>query len=132
MDNKRKFARYAIDAKACFKTLGNESKNLEGRVLDIGSLGWGAFFKENIELDTMIEFDLIPNFLNEHLVGSGKIVHMLPHKIGSINGFRVGVEFIEVDKNIVLRIINEKIRLDALEHNRKMEEVRKRGSVGPF
>lgn len=111
MPNRRNFIRYVIEAKISFKTKADVSKIIQGRVLDISTIGWGAFFKENIDVNTVIDFDLAANFFEPHLTGTGKIINVTQYQDPSGNGFRIGTEFIEVDKELVLRFISESQRL---------------------
>lgn len=108
-----------------------------GQVLDLSSIGWGALFKENIDINTIIQFDLTANFLEEHLEGKGKIVNVRQQKVSGGEGFRIGVEFIQADKDIISRFISEKQRIALQEQTRAMEAERKKQQsqsldVGPF
>ena len=62
---------------------------------------------------------------------------MQQQKVDGNSGFRVGVEFIEVDKDIVLMFINEKQRVDSQERKRAFEAERRRqqtraSEFGPY
>jgi PilZ domain len=135
MANKRGALRYPIKAKVNFKFEGGDSQAIEGKVLDLGYLGWSILLKESIAVNTIIQFDLSVDFLEQHLIGKGKIVNLTQQKTAVDSGFRIGVEFVEVDKNIILEFINENERI-IKEERRRIEAQRRRqwGStgIGPF
>jgi len=135
MPDKRDSLRYNIKARVSFQTEGGESRVFEGKVLDLGYLGWGIFLKESIAVNTLVQFDISVDFLEQHLIGKGKIVNVNPQKIALEDGFRIGVKFLEVDKDTIIAFVNENQRL-INEKRRKVEAERKKqwGStdVGPF
>jgi len=110
MPEKRSFIRYAVEAKICFKSEGDVSKAIEGQLLDISSSGLSGFFKESIDVNTIIQFDLAAISIGQHLIGKGKVVHVTEEKTYAGKGFKIGVEFLEVNKEIVLRFISENQR----------------------
>ncbi len=123
MANKRDFIRYVIDAKISFRTKKDESRVIQGQVVDISTLGWGAFLKESIDVGTIIDFDLTVNFFDTHLIGTGRIISVVQSKDSARTGFRIGMEFIEVDKVLVLKFISENQRM--IEGQRKRVEKEK-------
>ncbi len=108
---KRNSLRYPIKAKGTFKSESGDPKVFEGDVLDLGYLGWSIFLKESVAVNTIIEFDLSADFLAQHLIGKGRIAYVAQLKIANNTGYRIGVEFIEFNKNIVMTFINENIRI---------------------
>ena len=137
MINRRNYVRYIMEVKVTIKTEGDAPKTMIGEVLDLSSIGWGAIFKENIAVNTVIQFDLTANFLDEHLEGRGKIVHASRQGISGGKGFRIGVEFIQADKGIVSRFISEKQRIARQEQIMALEAARKKrqlqdSDIGPF
>ncbi len=135
MANKRNFVRYNMDAKVSFKTKEDISKIIQGRVLDISTLGWSASFSQGIDINTIIQFDLTANFLDKHLTGLSKIVNVTQEKTSADTNFRIGVEFIEVDKELVLRFISENRRIIEAQKRKPELDIKKQWvseDVGPF
>jgi len=137
MINKRNFVRYLMEVKVSIKVQGDAPRTMVGQVRDLSSIGWGAFFKESIALNSIVEFDLSANFLEAHLEGKGKIVYVRQEDSSGGKGFRMGVEFIEANKEIVSRLISENQRIVQQEQIRAKEAERKRRQsgdydVGPF
>ncbi len=70
--------------------------------------------------------------MEEHLEGKGKIVNLRQQKVSGGQVFRIGVEFIQADKDIISRFISEKQRIARQEQIRDREaERRKQQSQGP-
>ncbi len=137
MINRRNYVRYIVEGKVSIETEGDTPKTMVGQLLDLSSAGWGAFFKESIDVNTIIQFDLSANFLEEHLKGKGKIIHVTQQRISGSKGFRIGVEFIEADKDTVSRLLNEKQRIIRQEQVRVIEAEKKKQqskalNIGPF
>jgi hypothetical protein len=105
--DKRGFRRYAIEGRVTFKPEGDVTKTIKSQVADISTLGWSAFIEENIDLRTIIQFDLTSYSLDQHLIGKGEITNVTQQKTTTGNVFRIGVKFIEADKATVLLFINE-------------------------
>jgi len=125
---KRNSLRYFIKAKGFFKSESGDSKVFEGKVLDLGYLGLSIFLKESVPSNIIINFDISADFLVQHLIGKGKIVYVTQQKTIMGDGFRVGVEFMEVDKNIIIEFINENQRM--INEERKRIEAGRRNRQG--
>lgn len=135
MADKRGFVRHSIKAKVSFKFKGEALKTVEGQILDISSAGFGTFLKENIDVNTVVQFDLTADFLEQHLIGNGRIANVTQQKTVVGNSFRIGVEFTEVDKEIVSVFISENQRIINEEQARIEAERRrqiKSTDFGPF
>lgn len=126
----RGFTRCIIEAKINVEISNNTPRTIEGRVWEISLGGCGIIFKENIDKDTVVRFELISSFLNRHLVGSGKIIYSRQQKTFGGNEFRVGMEFIEADKEIVLALISEKQRIERQERKKVVEREKQAGQGG--
>jgi len=131
LPEKRGYDRHAIQAKVWFSLEQDTKKTISGEVVDISFLGWGGLLNENIDVGTLIEFDLSVDFLEEHLLGKGQIVHVTELNTSEGKSFRVGVKFIEVKSEIVLDFIQiNKRRIDR-ELREAIEAKRKKEQTGP-
>jgi len=126
MFEKREYDRQTIKAKVWFKFDQDEMKTLLGEVLDISYLGLGGFFKEKIAVGTIINFDLFAEFLEEHLFCKGEVVHATEQSVNEDKGFKVGVKFIEIDKEGVLELINRSRKIIEHDLKRNMESKHKK------
>jgi hypothetical protein len=121
MADKRKFTRYRIEARVSFKPEKDITKSFKSQVIDISILGWSTDIEESIDLNTVIQFDLTSYSLTRHLIGKGKITNITEQKTATGNIFRIGVEFIEADKQTILVFINEDQRIKRMQQSRPQD-----------
>jgi hypothetical protein len=74
-------------------------------LVDICSLGVGAYAQENLPVGEEADFILIHKSLEKSLIGLGKIKYSLPLVKDGKNLFRIGIEFTKVDESSIRRII---------------------------
>lgn len=131
MDEKRGAIRHAAKASISFQAEGDNSKTIEGRLLNISHSGFSALLRESIDADTIIQFDLSAlDFIREHLTGKGKIVRVAQQKTPG-EYFIIGVKFIEHDKDTVLRFINTNKRIIWREEHDRIQRLKKKSPSGP-
>ena len=125
MKDKRNYRRFSLENSILLKFESDPTKVIEGELLDISFVGVSIFLKESVSVDllvqTIVQFDF-PSGIEQHLIGKGRIIHVEKQKLYAENGFRIGVEFLEVNKGVVLDIFN---RLEA----KIMDEIRKRSQI---
>ena len=125
MADKRNFRRFNYENSIFLKLESDPTKTIEGKLLNISFTGLSVFLKESVNVDaivqTIAQFD-VPGSGEQHLFGRGKVVHVKQYKLYAQNGFRIGLEFVEVDKDVVLNILN---RLES----KILEEIRKKGQI---
>jgi len=67
------------------------------------------FLKQSVDPEavaqTIVQFD-VRGSAEQRLFGRGRVVHIKKHRLYAQDGFRIGLEFIEVDKEVVLNILN--------------------------
>ncbi len=121
MQDRRKYQRFNLEDAVFLKFESDLAKIIEGKLLDISFGGLSIFLKESIELGAIVQAIVqfnSPNVLEKQLVGRGTVVHASQYSLNGQDGFRIGLEFIEVDKEIVINII-DKLRSKILHQIRK-------------
>ena len=125
MQDKRNYRRFSYENAIYLKFENNLAEAIEGKLLDISFRGVSIFLKENVAVDsfvqTIVQFDS-PSSPEQHLIGTGKIIQVKKQRLYAQEGYRIGVEFIEVNKEVVLSILN---RLEA----KILDEIRKRSQA---
>lgn len=110
MLERRNYKRFIFENKIFLKFENDPTKSVEGELLDISFVGFSFFLKESVNANAtvqgIVQFDA-PFLVEHHLVGRGKVVYVLPDRLYEQKGFRIGLEFIEVDKEILLNSINQ-------------------------
>jgi len=130
MYDKRSYIRYVAQGRIIFKPEGDAAKALEGQLLDIGFLGLSAFLKEGPDLNAIVSFELIVDFNRQRLLGKGKISHVTAQELRAEKGFKIGLKFIEIDKDEIVGLLNN-IQAEICRETRKRWESKLR-DVGPF
>ena len=125
MIDKRNFRRINFENSILLKFENDPEKVIEARLLDISFVGLSIFLKESasvgVIIQSIVQFD-VPSSPEPHLIGTGKIVHLKNCRLYAQDGLRIGLEFIEVQKEIVLSIIN-RAELKNLEQIRKNSQI---------
>jgi len=108
MLERRNYKRFIFENKIFLKFENDPAEFVEGELLDISFVGFSFFLKEsaNAAVQGIVQFDA-PFLVEHHLVGRGKVVYVLQERLYEQKGFRIGLEFIEVDKEILLNSINQ-------------------------
>jgi hypothetical protein len=120
MHDKRKYQRFNLENNILLKFESYPAKTIQGKLLNIGFVGLSIFLKENVNVDAIVQFIVQYDFPGspEHLVGKGRIVYASQHRLDMQDGFKIGLEFIEVDKKFLVNIISV-LRSKILEQIRK-------------
>lgn len=125
MHDKRNYRRFSFENSIFLKFESDPTKIIEGKLLDISFVGLSIFLNGNVNGDslvqTIVEFDVLSP-LGKHLVGKGKIIDVGKYRLYAQDGFRIGVEFVEVDKEIVINSLN---RLESI----ILEQIRKNSQI---
>jgi len=106
MGEKRGYIRYALEGDITWKPEGDSSGAVKGRLLDISFSGVSVFLKESVDNNTIVQFDFSTNLIEHHFLGKAKIIHVKKQKLYHEDGFKIGLEFIEVNKGLVLSLVN--------------------------
>lgn len=133
MPDKRNYKRISYENSILLKLENDSSKVIECKLLDISFVGMSIFLKENVNVDSLVQaivqFDSLI-FKEKHFIGKGKVVYVKKEKFNVEDGFRIGVEFVEVDKGVVLHILN---RLEAkITEEKKKQTQMPHKNPGPF
>jgi len=121
MYDKRNYRRFSFENNIFLKFESDPGKIVEGKLLDISFVGLSIFFKESVDANTILQFD-VPASIEQHLIGKGKVTYVKKHRLYAQDGFKIGLEFIEVDKEDVIDILN---RLES----KILEQIRKRSQI---
>lgn len=130
MHDKRNYRRFNFENSIFLKFESDPAKIIEGKLLDFSFVGLSVFLKENVNVDAIVQaivqFDFLSS-VEQHLVGRGRVVHVKQHRLYAQNGFRIGLEFIEVDKDLVISIL-DRLESKILDQIRKKSQIPRKGS----
>lgn len=119
MFDKRSYTRYILNGSVNFRTENNISNTIRADLIDMSFLGFSIFFKEVIEIGTNLEFELETQLMQDPLVGKGKVKNFRETIMFGMPGFKIGVEFTEVNKDS-LEFLLHKIQARVCAEKRKM------------
>lgn len=106
MEEKRGYERYLINGSVNLKFENSELSILKAELVDIGFIGFSIYARDKVEAGQIVQFEIIPELMENSLIGKGEIKDILQVNENEILVYRVGVEFIDVEKNSILKLIN--------------------------
>ena len=106
MQEQRRYIRYNAEGSAIIKPQDGISRNIQANLVDISFLGIGLEVGEKISSGTDVEFELTTKLWDKTIIGKGKIKHAQEIKRYDTDILRIGIEFIDVDKETIQCIIN--------------------------
>jgi hypothetical protein len=131
MFEKRSHVRYAQDGKVNIRTESDASKIVKGELINISFRGFAAYLKEKIDINTIFQFDLITDLSYKPLIGRGKIKNINEAKINDIQVFLVNAEFIDVEKNNIVMLLDLIRSSICQEKRKKAQSIRIRSKANP-
>lgn len=118
MKERRAYIRFYATSSLTVKPEDGTNRTIKADLVDIGYIGLGVHTKEKIAEGAKVKFELVTKLLKEPIVGDGLIVYAEEIKSYDGNEFRVGIEFVNVDKKAIISIINH-IHVEAAEELKK-------------
>lgn len=106
MGRQREYTRFSTEATVVLKLEGEPSRSIKADLFDISFSGIGVYSPEKIEIDSEVKFELITKLLDRPILGKGKIRYIKETYINSTKVFKMGIEFVSVEKEAILGIIN--------------------------
>jgi hypothetical protein len=82
-----------------------ETKLFKANLLDISFKGAGVHAKQMLAAGTPVRFIITSKSFEDHIGGDGRIVYARPMKRNEVAFFRMGIEFINVDSELVRDIL---------------------------
>jgi hypothetical protein len=106
MPEKRSYLRFALKGDITLHPEDNPSRIIKGDLVNICFLGFAANLKVNIGTGMTVQFEITTSLLKVPLTGKGKIQYIKRITVDNTPLLRVGVTFIDIDKDIIMRILN--------------------------
>ena len=106
MPDRRNYLRYVLEGSVNLKADSSTSNIFKAVLVNIGFAGLSVFLEESLEIGTFVQFELVSTLTEKPLTGTGKVKNIRETKKHGNAGFRIGIEFVQVDKGIVISILN--------------------------
>ncbi len=106
MPEKRSYLRFALKGNITLHPEDNPARIIKGDLINICFLGFAVNLRENIGTGMTVQFELTTSLLKVPFTGKGKIQYIKRITVDNTPLLRVGVAFIDIDKDIIMRILN--------------------------
>jgi len=109
-----------LDGEVRLTRVDGESSSFKAFLDNLSFSGFAMYSTEELKADSAIEFELVTPLLDEYLPGKGRVRHVtLPNKY-TAKMFTFGVEFTEVNQDMVTHILKrQEQKLAAAEKKKK-------------
>jgi len=111
--------RYRIEGSANLQPEDGTSRVIKADLVDICYLGIGVHSNEEIAAGTDVKFELVAKIWDDPVIGRGKVKYAVKIKKYNIDIFRLGIEFIDINKQIVICIITKIQRIISAQIRKK-------------
>jgi len=106
MGRQGEYTRFSTEATVVLKLEGESPRSIKADLFDICFRGMGVYSAEEIEIDTEVNFELTTRLFDRPIAGRGKVRHIMQTYVNSIKVFKIGIEFLSIEKEAILGIIN--------------------------
>jgi len=97
----RLFTRFKVEGEGLIQYNATKPETVRMELADMSFRGFGAYSPKPIESNTDVKFYISGKIFGKHLRGEGKVMYSQKYRRKETDVFRVGVEFISVDSNLV-------------------------------
>jgi len=105
MQERRRYTRFPTEGKVVLKLKDGSARTIQSELVDINFAGMSVHSPQTSEAGIDVSFDLTINLWDQPIAGDGRIKYV--KEIQRHNTvFRLGIEFVSVDKKIIRYIIN--------------------------
>ena len=97
----RKFKRYDARGRVTVKPQDGSGRVVQADLVDVSFLGLGVQSSDKIDSGVIVKFEIFSDFKEEPISGEGRIKHLREVKKLGNTLFRMGIEFVNVDKKLI-------------------------------
>lgn len=106
MYEKRNYIRYPIRGDLIIKLEEDPAMVFNTELIDISFNGLSAYLKEKIAMGSIVHFEVKTELQQAPLTGKGKINYLKEVNRHNLSRFQVAIEFVDIDENAVLELLN--------------------------
>lgn len=97
-----------MDGEVRLTRVDGEPSSFKAYLDNLSFSGFAMYSTEELKVDSAIEFELVTPLLDQYLAGKGKVRHVtLPNKY-TARMFTFGIEFTEVDEDLVTYVLKRR------------------------
>jgi len=105
MQDRRKYIRFNIEGSVILKSEDGKC-TIRADLVDINLTGIAVYAEEKLNADTNVSLELTSKLWEESTVGKGRVKYVQERKRNNNVIFRIGIEFIDIEKKAIQYIIN--------------------------
>lgn len=118
---KRDFLRLDLEGDVRIKTVNGVPQEIKGLLRNLSYKGLSVYTKGKIELGSIVDVEIDSPLLDQRLSCKGKVAY-LKEPAGHGVFFKVGIAFIEADKDLVTHLIKRhEFKVSAEDQKRRKE-----------
>ncbi|MCK9595411.1 MAG: PilZ domain-containing protein [Candidatus Omnitrophica bacterium] len=102
MPENRLFTRFIVEGEVLVHPHGQGAELVKTELVDISFKGAGVYSPKMIELNTPVKFIVSGKLFKNTIRGEGRIKYAHPWKRNGRDVFRIGIEFVDVDSDLVM------------------------------
>ncbi len=102
---RRLFVRFLLSGKILIQSDPEKTNTLDCELIDLSFDGVGLYSPEKLAAGKKVKFVIINRQLNVNLGGLAAVIFANPDKFNGKDCFRVGLEFLEVDRDRIRAIL---------------------------
>jgi hypothetical protein len=107
MQENRLFTRFIVEGEVQIEVQDAIGAVVHVELVDISFKGAGVYSAKMVEVGTPVKFMISGKYFKNPIIGEGKIRYARPWKRGNADIYRLGIEFIDVDSELVrTRLVN--------------------------
>jgi len=97
----RLFTRFLTEGEVLVQLQGAAVETIRAELVDISFKGVGIYSRKMIAADTPVRFFVSSKLFEKHIRGEGRIRYVHAHRRKDAEVYRMGIEFIDVDSELV-------------------------------
>jgi c-di-GMP-binding flagellar brake protein YcgR len=101
----RLFTRFVVPGEVLIQLQGATIETVRAELVDISFKGAGAYSAKMIAVDTRVRFFISSKSFEKHIRGEGRIRYAHAHRRKDVDVYRLGIEFVDVDSELVRDIL---------------------------
>lgn len=122
MKDKRNFTRFVIAGVVVIKTEEGVLETFRAYLDNVSFGGFLLYSQKNLAVDKIVKFELVIKPLAYSLAGKGKVKYAIKTTKYKSPFFRIGIEFVDINRDIVAYEI-KRIQREIFKEKRKLEKV---------
>jgi hypothetical protein len=107
MQDRRGFDRLKLDGNVSIKSENGRPMDFKAFLENISFVGFGMYSAHKVDRDSIVEFELSSQPLDQPLTGTGRVKYVVEPAASRSAFYNMGIEFIDTNKDLVTYLIKK-------------------------